>query len=246
MRTFDLKLTGEKALLTAYLPDDSKELPMLKKRPCVLVIPGGGYSMCSDREAEPVALAFLSKGYAAFALRYSTGRKYDFSAPMADADEAMKTITDSAREWGVDASRIAAIGFSAGGHLCAALSVAGKIRPAASVLIYPCILNSTSRILAFPVPSLEKKTDGKTPPAFIVASSEDSCVPVKNSLAYAAALEEAKIPFEIHIYEKGEHGFSLATPELFNSKRSAEYNSYARGWFELCAAWLKNRFRFPY
>ncbi len=243
MKVLNIKLTNETANLTAYIPDASEEMPYNKTKKAVLVIPGGAYAFCSDREAEPMALAFLSKGYAAFVLRYTVGRDkgYDFSMPMADANEAMKIICDNAEEWGVDKEKIAAIGFSAGGHLCGALSTMGEIRPAASILVYPCILEEISKILAFPVPALDEKVDDKTPPAFIVSACEDTCVPIVNSLAYAAALEKNKIPFEIHIYEKGYHGFSLADNTVY-SKAEAEYCAHIKGWFDLCITWLEKRF----
>lgn len=241
MKTFEIKLTNELAKLTVYLPDASDEMSYNKIKSGVLVIPGGGYSMCSDREAEPVALSFLAKGYAAFVLRYTVGKQYDFSMPMADVNEAMKVIHENAAEWGVDKEKISAIGFSAGGHLCAALSTMGDIRPAASILVYPCILESISRILAFPVPGLDDKVDEKTPPAFIVAACADDLVPIENSLAYASALDKAKIPFEIHIYEKGYHGFSLADNTVY-SKAEADYCAHIKGWFDLCATWLAKRY----
>ncbi|MBE6771260.1 MAG: alpha/beta hydrolase [Ruminococcaceae bacterium] len=241
MKIFELKLKNEGVTLNVYLPDASKEMPRMAVRPGVLVIPGGGYSFCSDREAEPVALAFAAKGYAAFVLRYSIGKDKDFSMPFADAEEAMEIIHDNAAEWGVNKEKIAAIGFSAGGHLCAALSTMGKIRPNASILIYPCILESIGKILAFPVPSLEKEVDEKTPATFIAAVREDGVVPIKNSIAYAAALEEAGVPFEIHIFEKGYHGYSLADHTVY-SKAEEEYNAHLKCWVDLCMNWLCKRF----
>ncbi len=241
MKVFDIKLTNELAKLTVYLPDKSREMGHMDIRRSVLVIPGGGYSMCSDREAEPLALAFLSKGYSAFVLRYTVGKGYDFSMPMADVNEAMKVICDNAEEWSIDKDKIAAIGFSAGGHLCAALSTMGDIRPAASILVYPCILEYMSKILCFPVPSLDDKVDEKTPPAFIVSASADNLVPIENSLAYASALDKFNIPFEMHIYEKGYHGFSLADNVVYQ-KAEADYCAHIRGWFELCAKWLEKRY----
>ncbi len=64
MRTFVKELTNPGVTLTAYLPAASDEMPNYKTRPAILVIPGGAYMMCSDREAEPIALSFLAKGYA--------------------------------------------------------------------------------------------------------------------------------------------------------------------------------------
>lgn len=243
MKIIEIKLANELAKLTVYLPDKSPEMPYMDIRPAVLVIPGGGYSMCSDREAEPIAFSFIAKGYAAFILRYTVGNNkgYDFSMPFADVNEAMKIIHENADDWGVDKEKIAAIGFSAGGHLCAAVSTMGDIRPAASILVYPCILESMSKILAFPVPGLEDKVDDKTPPAFIVSAAADNLVPIENSLAYASALNKKNIPFEMHIYEKGYHGFSLADRTVY-SKAEADYCAHIRGWFDLCATWLSKRF----
>lgn len=243
MKIIEIKLTNELARLTVYLPDKSPEMPYMDVRPGMLVIPGGGYSMCSDREAEPVAFSFIAKGYAAFILRYTVGNNkgYDFSMPFADVNEAMRIIHENADDWGVDKEKIAAIGFSAGGHLCAALSTMGDIRPAASVLVYPCIVESISKILAFPVPGLDDKVDEKTPPAFIIAACADDLVPIENSLAYASGLNKKNIPFEMHIYEKGYHGFSLADRTVY-TKAEADYCAHIRGWFDLCATWLSKRF----
>jgi acetyl esterase/lipase len=245
MKIIEIKLTNELASLTVYLPDKSPEMPHMDVRPGMLVIPGGGYSVCSAREAEPIAFSFIAKGYAAFILRYTVGQNkgYDFSMPFADVNEAMKIIHENADEWGVDKEKIAAIGFSAGGHLCAAVSTMGDIRPNASVLVYPCILESISDILAFPVPSLDEKVDENTPATFITASREDTCVPIKNSLAYATALEKAGIPFEIHIFEKGYHGYSLADWTVY-SKSEEEYCAHLQCWFDLSIKWLYKKFEF--
>lgn len=243
MRTFVKELTNTGVTLTAYLPAASDEMPNYKTRPAILVIPGGAYMMCSDREAEPIALSFLAKGYAAFVLRYSVGKgAAKFPRPLNDAEEAMELIISNAEEWGVEPEHIAAIGFSAGGHLCAALGTMGRVRPAACVLGYPCILSSIGRILAEPVPSLDEKVDANTPSTFIVAAREDGCVPIENSLAYAAALDKAGVPFEMHIYERGYHGFSVADGTVYSKPEDAGYNARIKGWLDICIAWLNTHF----
>ncbi len=93
-----------------------------------------------------------------------------------------------------------------------------------------------------PVPSITDYVDAKTPPAFIFASSEDTCVPIENSLAFATALDKAKVPFEMHIFEKGNHGFSLATPVVCSNRTALEANRFAVVWFEMCIKWLNNLF----
>ncbi len=155
--------------LTALLWEDSGEMLRGRKRPAVLVCPGGAYVSCSDREADPVALAFAAMGYHAFVLRYAVyswdGRwpgldqPYNgnpnsrFPAPMRDIGKAFLTVRSHADEWLVDTDRIAVCGFSAGGHNAAMYSCywhspyltehfgqpAEAFRPAAAILGYPVI-----------------------------------------------------------------------------------------------------------
>lgn len=243
MQNFVLNLTNENVTLTAYLPDYSPEMPYLDKRSAVLVIPGGGYYMCSDREAEPVAFGFLGSGFAAFILRYSLKENSAFPRPLDDAREALKIIREHAEEWRIDPQKIAAIGFSAGGHLTAALSTMSDERPNAQILGYPCILEKIGKILAEPIPGVDTEVDEKTPPAFIFASSEDECVPIINSLEYAKALDKYKIPFEMHIFSQGWHGFSRADDTVYGKDEEVEYNKDCNIWFDLCVRWLKKIFK---
>jgi len=234
---------GTDITLTTYILDTSEEMPNMKIRPAVLVCPGGGYNYCSDREAEPIAMAFLAQGYNAFVLRYSIGKGNAlFPKPLEDAEAALELIRANAEKWSIDKNKIAVIGFSAGGHLAAALAAMGRVRPNAAILGYACILSSMGKILAEPVPSLDEYVDAKTPPTYIFASSEDTVVPIENSLAFAAALDKAKVRFEMHIFEKGNHGFSLATAVVCSTKGSRETNRFATPWFEMCVNWLNNLF----
>lgn len=142
-----------------YLLEQSKELLPGKKRPAVLVCPGGGYQYTSDREAEPVALAFTAMGYHAFVLRYGVDGNAVLPRPIKEAAKAMAYIKERSDEWLVDENAVFVSGFSAGGHLAAALGVfwnddellpeyAGsreRIKPAGMILGYPVIdLKSTS------------------------------------------------------------------------------------------------------
>lgn len=241
MKTISLNLTHENVTLTAYLLDRSPEMPNTQVRPAVLVFPGGGYYNCSDREAEPIALAFLAEGYQAFVLRYSIGENAAFPRPLNDAEEALELIRSKADEWAVEPGKIAACGFSAGGHLAAALGTMGRVRPNALILAYPCILDSISNILATPIPSLEKWVDGQTPPTFLFATATDQLVPVEHSLQFAVALDRARIPFELHIFQRGTHGLSLAKPVTSAGLR-AMVDADAAKWMGLCIAWLENLF----
>lgn len=120
-------------------------------RPSVLVIPGGGYEMTSDREAEPIAMQFLAAGFNAFVLRYSV-KPSVFPVALLEAADAMTMIREHAAEWHVDPDAIAVIGFSAGGHLAANLATSTSddvlvahgydpdaVRPNGLMLAYPVI-----------------------------------------------------------------------------------------------------------
>ena len=98
--------------LTAYIPDISAEMPNMNVKPGILVLPGGGYSMCSDREAEPIAFEFIAKGYNVFILRYSLNEYSVFPNPLDDAVLALKTIIDNSEDWYTYPDRIAVCGFS--------------------------------------------------------------------------------------------------------------------------------------
>ena len=169
MKTETIKLYHDRndVTLTSYVHEASRELMENRKRPAVLVCPGGAYLMCSDREAEPVALRFAAMGYHAFVLRYSTyfgfgGFNFDFAnmkpipeiihpAPLRDLGKAMLCIKEHAEEWLVDDSKIFIAGGSAGGHLGALYATnwhkpvlsehfkesPEKFKPAAAVLYYP-------------------------------------------------------------------------------------------------------------
>ena len=225
--------------LTAYISDISEEMKNMQVKPAVLVFPGGAYKFCSDREAEPVALAYLAKGFNAFVLRYSLNEKSRFPTPLNDAVAAIEFIRDNSKEFHTDPHRLAVCGFSAGGHLAAAVSTMTDVRPNACVLGYPCILSSTSSILANPVESVNEYVTKQTPPTFIFAASNDGCVPVENSLSYAQALSKKGVPFEMHIFSEGDHGFSLGTDVVCEKKAFLNVvrpNSY---WLDRSAEWLK-------
>lgn len=238
MKSEVINLTNENVTLTTYILDDSPEMANWHRRPAMLVLPGGGYRFCSDREAEPIAMAFVAKGWNAFVLRYSLNENAEFPRPLNDAEEAMELIIAKAEEWHIDTKRIAAVGFSAGGHLCAALSTMGRVRPAAAVLGYPCILENMSELLPYRIPGLDKEVDDKTPPTFIVHARTDSLVPIENTLRYADALDKAGVDFELHVYNTGGHGFALANDISYAEKENCDRNRHMEGWVDLAAAWL--------
>ncbi|MEW4326522.1 alpha/beta hydrolase [Rossellomorea marisflavi] len=229
--------SNPQSTLTAYSLDTTKRMKNISIRPAVLILPGGGYYYTSDREAEPVAMAYLSEGYHAFILRYSVGEDKGFEDSFRDAEEALAYIRNHASESGVDPERIAVVGFSAGGHLAASLGTMGTNRPRALILGYPCILSTLEDVLAFPVPSLEEKVDGNTPPSFLFSTFEDQIVPVEHTVEFIRALTRAGVPFESHIFQHGVHGLSLGKPLSSAGQRSMVDEDFSQ-WFQLSISWL--------
>ena len=210
MRQEVINLNSEREVtLTAYVQEVGGEF-IFSKRPAILILPGGGYAMCSDREADPVAMAYLKAGYQAFILRYSTGEHKTWPNPLEDYEQAMALILERAEEWHLDSSRIAAVGFSAGGHLCACAATIAKHKPAAAILVYPAILKDICDLCQPGMPQPNEHVTGETCPCFLVACRDDRTVDVKNTLMMELALAEKGIPFESHIYSYGGHGFSTA------------------------------------
>lgn len=228
--------------LTAYIPDVSNEMPNMKIKAGVLVLPGGGYNYCSDREAEPIAFEFMAKGYNVFILRYSLKEHSAFPTPLNDAIEALKLIRSKSVEWCTKPDKIAVCGFSAGGHLAAALSTMSDIKPNACILGYPCILEKIGNILANPIPGLEKFVTKQTPPTFIASAADDDIVPIEHSIEYAKVLSENNIPFEMHIFSRGGHGFSTSTSVVTIPERS-EFVKNTRNWIPMCLVWLEEIFK---
>ena len=241
MRTFVKELTNPGVTLTAYLPAASDEMPNYKTRPAILVIPGGAYMMCSDREAEPIALSFLAKGYAAFVLRYSVGKgAAKFPRPLNDAEEAMELIIANAEEWGVEPEHIAAIGFSAGGHLAAsaATMLPEEVRPAFAVLIYPvitaepgkCHKGSFDRLLGTDRTtgdeaqwSQQNRVTASTPPTLLLLADDDRTVPPVNSTLFYEALKRNGVKgCSLRIYPSSGHGGGFNPDRIYRTAWRAD------------------------
>lgn len=223
--------------LSIYVQTPSKELSNVTKRPAILIFPGGGYQFCSDREAEPIALSYLAKGYQAFILRYSLKEKSQYPKPLRDAEKALKMILDHHEEWYVIKDKIAVIGFSAGAHLASMLSTSGKIRPNACLLGYPALMTSDKFPWPYPLPQV----DSATPETFIFHTYEDDLIDFENALYYANQCKQNHIPFELHLFKKGVHGLSLATDIVSNNMKRLVEPDFAQ-WFDLSIAWLNHVF----
>ncbi len=192
--------------LTAYTMPVGGKFNYISKRPAILILPGGGYQYCSQREADPVAFAYLKAGYQAFVLRYSVAEHCTWPNPLTDVEQALELIR-SREDWNVYPDKVAVIGFSAGGHLAAAAATMAKERPNAAIIGYG--VTGTDVAGCNPTaPDTTAQVDRDTPPCFVFATCSDDVVPVQNSIDFCRALADGKISFESHIYAYGPHGFS--------------------------------------
>jgi len=212
-----------------------------ESKPAFVVCPGGAYMTLAEHEGLPVGQWFESVGVRAFVLRYRLGPRYRHPAMLNDAERALRTVRSRASEFGVDPNRIGILGFSAGGHLASTASThhdPGKAqnvdpvervssRPNAAMLIYPVIsltaphghAYSGEMLLGKDVPKKDldalanhRNVSLETPPTFLFHGADDEPVPVQNSLMYAQALAEHRVPFELHVPKSGKHGFGLGEP----------------------------------
>lgn len=257
--------------LTAYCPDNSPEIDAERRRIPVIVCPGGGYSMVSDREAEPVALKFAAMGMNAFVLRYSVVPER-YPAALLQAAAAVAYVRENAEQFHADPDKIAVCGFSAGGHLAASIGVfwnepflaqrlgrkASALRPNAMILGYAVISteptplqftftnllgdDATPEQLA--AQSLEEFVNSETPTAFLWHTFNDDCVSVENTLLFAAALRRQNVPFELHIYPEGPHGLSTASRLTAGGEAQGNplINPHCATWVPLCGEWLAQIF----
>ena len=228
--------------------------------PALIVCPGGGYSFVSPREAEPPAFEFYNMGFQTFVLYYHTGASAAHKQPLEDLARAILFVREN-EELGVDAHRVAVMGFSAGGHLAACLGVhwadpdlmdrtgaQGKaLRPDALALCYPVItcgqyanIPSIQTISAGSVDcgywGVEQHVTADTPPTFLWHTMDDALVPVENSMMMAAALHRAGVSCECHLYETGLHGLSVCTEEVGTPEPDV------KSWILLCGRWFARRF----
>ena len=248
--------------LTCMYHATSRKISESRTRPAVLILPGGGYGMVSDREAEPIALRFVSMGYAAFVLRYSV-KPHTFPVALREAAMAMKFIRENCEKFEVDPGMVAAIGFSAGGHLCGTLGMMydcpevadiglpEKIRPNALGLAYPVAVSwgkthdgsfqnltgndpeLTARL------SLDRLVRGDMPPVFLWHTRTDRSVPCRNSLVLAQALDDAGVDYTLRIYHDGPHGLSTAEENTYRTDKVPYVSEGILKWEEQMMAFFR-------
>jgi acetyl esterase/lipase len=237
----------------AYVPHKS-----VATGAAVVICPGGGYgALAMDHEGYQIARWLNQNGVAGIIVRYRLGPKYHHPTQLHDAQRALRYTRAHAKAWGIDPDRVGILGFSAGGHLAStagthfdrgqpnAKDPINKLssRPDFMVLMYPVITltrpfahggSRTNLLGENPDPQLveslcnDKHVTKDTPPTFLVHTSADTVVPPENSVLFYLALTKHKVPAELHIYEKGQHGLGLGPAGL-------PYSS----WPDRCIAWMR-------
>lgn len=231
-----------------------------KPTPAVIICPGGGYQHLSfDKEGHDVARWFAERGITGIVLRYRLPAEPGDQSPFADVQRAIRVVRAQATELNVLSDKIGVMGFSAGGHLASVAAThfdAGdsassdpvervSSRPDFQVLIYPVISlhaatshgGSRTQVLGEnPSPAEETKYSGEeqvtkdSPPAFLLHTADDQAVPFENSLNYAVALRNHKVPVELHVYAAGGHGYGMLAGK-----------APVHGWPTLLETWLRGR-----
>ncbi len=241
--------------LTSFFPEPGKV-----GGAAMVICPGGGYWELSGHEGEGYARWLNEQGVAAFVLKYRLGSNgYRHPVMLQDAARALRTVRANAGKWNVDPNRIGIMGSSAGGHLASTLLThfdAGKpdasdpieragSRPDLGILCYPVITmgantnGGTRDNLLGPNPdpqlvellSNEKQVTRDTPPCFLWHTWEDTVVKIENVLDFVAALRGHGVSFDLHIYQKGDHGMGLGKHEWNPSE--------LHPWTGDCLYWLR-------
>lgn len=258
------------AALALYIQENYPDTYGERRRPLVLICPGGGYEHVSVREGEPVAFHFLTAGCHAAVLWYDISKQgVTYPQALKELAWSVAYIREHADQYAIDPDKILVAGFSAGAHLAASLGcfwdkewleqemqmVRANYQPNGMILAYPVITSGTfahrgsfEKLLGEKASdaleeelSLEKQVTDKVPPVFMWHTIEDETVPLENSLMFAAALRKAGVPFEYHIFPHGGHGYALATKETA-MKAGAEIDPQCEQWIDLCKNWLKYNF----
>lgn len=267
-KKIEIKARGMEAVgnLYTYFLDSSIEMRPNEKRPVILMCPGGGYEMTSDREAEPMAMQFLAMGYHVAILRYSVC-PVRYPAALLQVAESVLYLKEHADEYHIDPEKIVVQGCSAGGHLAANYGIAWnspfltklmgmendpeRLRVAGLLLCYPVITSgekaheeSFRNLLGEQYEekkeelSLENQVTPDTPPTFLWHTATDETVLVENSLYFFQACLQQGVSAELHIYPVGGHGLSLANEETCRAN-GIGVQKECQSWISLAQTWLE-------
>jgi acetyl esterase/lipase len=224
----------DRATTGISMPDITAYRPKHPNGAAILLMPGGGYDhVTTDKEGADVAREFGKAGITCFVLRYRLppeGWADSMDVPLQDAQRAMRLIRARAKAFGIDPARLGVMGFSAGGHLAATIATRGAAvkvyepvdeadvldcRPDFAGLIYAGVMMGGRNIEPSPSPDLVTAraplhhVAAAMPPCFLAQNIDDPQVPVGNLVLFFEALRKEKVPCELHLFEKGGHGFGI-------------------------------------
>lgn len=218
----------------------------------IIIPGGGYSVVVYNGEGISTAKAMAEKGVAAFVLKYRLPSDAIMAdkkiGPLQDAQQAIKLVRENADKWGIDKAKIGIMGFSAGGHLASTEATHfdkayiengtnTSLRPDFQILVYPVIsmqdslshAGSRDNLLGKNPSAADKdlfsnelQVTANTPPTYLTHAADDKVVDVDNSIVYFEKLRHLKVPVEMHIYPKGDHGFVFRHP----------------GWMEPLFAWM--------
>ena len=222
-----------------------------KKRDVLLILPGGGYFMTSQREGMPIARKALEIGCHA-AIFWYREEKLKYPEIKEEGIDVLETIKKHPLT-----KRVFIIGFSAGGHYALMLSIVRPDIIEKTILAYPVVSSNPSyyhggsfyNLLGtldnpdlLSEVSLENHVHHSMKDIFIMHTADDQSVPVQNALILTQKLLEKNVPVELHIYPKGRHGASLGTKEV--AFEDMDPNDFAKefkdiaNWFDLAQSFL--------
>lgn len=257
MNMFHMTVPGyPEATLDGYILDCDLNLGQYALRPAIVVCPGGGYVYCSRAEGEPVAMAYAARGFHTFVLRYSTGHDAAGFAPLKEVSWVIGYIRENAEKWHIDPEKIVTCGFSAGGHLALSAGILGENKPNAMILGYPATSAPNMPGANFMLKLLEGKNEvtnedaakydlpsqvtREAPPLFVAATCEDALTGFC-TMALVNAYNALGLKFELHIFQHGPHGYSLAN-ETTSDGSTRYMNAAFSQWHGLSVEWLHKIF----
>ncbi|WP_286085039.1 alpha/beta hydrolase [Duncaniella freteri] len=225
--------------ITVYIPQN----PNGK---AIIMCPGGGYGwLAMGHEGHDMAQWFNNQGITYVVLKYRLPQG-DFNIPLKDAEQAIRLVRMNSAKWGIDSSKVGIMGASAGGHLASTLAThysSKETRPDFQVLFYPVITmdpaythgGSRENLLgSSPSKELQDRFSNElqvtpdTPKAFIMLSSDDGAVPVKNSINYYSALLGNNVRASMHAYPDGGHGWGYGDGFIYKSQWMEELEKWLR------------------
>lgn len=260
MKMIHMQCPGHpEATLEGYILDCEISLGLERKRPAIVVCPGGGYLYCSPREAEPIALRYTASGFHAFILRYSTGWDAAGFSPLQEVSWVIGYLREHAEAWNIDPEKIVTCGFSAGGHLALSAGLLAQNKPNAMILSYPATCAPNVPGADFMLKLLEGRQDVNNsdeskydlvaqvtkdaPPMFLVATAEDSLTSIC-TLPLVMKYNQLGLKCELHMFQYGPHGYSLADETTADGSTQVLDAAYAQ-WHGLSVQWLHRTFGKP-